>query len=70
MEEQAAILAVSLGGGDINSGVWIGYTDAASEGTWLWADGWSSDYTHWASNEGSGGSESVTHLRREGKLPA
>ena len=47
--------------------MWIGYTDAASEGTWLWADGWSSDYTHWAPDEGSGGDwEDCATLYRDG----
>lgn len=30
---------------------WIGYTDAASEGTWAWEDGSSSTWSNWASGE-------------------
>ncbi len=39
--------------------VWIGYTDKAAEGTWVWADGSPTKYTHWNSGEpnNSGGNE-------------
>ena len=31
--------------------VWIGYTDQAVEGTWVWADGTAPGYTNWASGD-------------------
>jgi len=34
-----------------NSEWWIGYTDEASEGVWLWADGSESRYTNWQAGE-------------------
>jgi hypothetical protein len=36
--------------------VWVGGTDAANEGTWLWADGTPWIYNHWKKNEPKGGS--------------
>jgi hypothetical protein len=30
---------------------WIGFTDAATEGTWLWVDGTPTSYTNWYSTE-------------------
>ncbi len=40
-------LVSSLAGGAV---AWIGYTDAAQEGTWIWA-GVPSQYTYWCSGE-------------------
>ena len=31
--------------------IWLGYTDAAQEGTWKWVDGCDSSYTKWNSGE-------------------
>ena len=40
---------------------WIGYTDAATEGTWVWDTGSSATYTNWLSSEPNGGtSENCT----------
>ena len=34
-----------------SSALWLGYTDADSEGTWLWVDGTSAAFTNWYSGE-------------------
>ena len=48
-------LVSRLAGGSV---AWIGYTDAAQEGTWIWA-GIPSQYTYWCSGEpnNAGGNE-------------
>jgi len=45
---------------------WMGFTDAASEGTWVWEDGSSVSYTDWYSGEpnDSGGNEDCGQLNR------
>ena len=45
---------------------WVGLTDAASEGTWVWSNGDAVSYTNWASGEpnDSGGNEDCTQLGR------
>lgn len=35
--------------------VWIGLSDAATEGTWLWTDGTAASYARWLAGEPSGG---------------
>lgn len=46
--------------------VWIGYTDVAEEGTWLWIEG-ASTFTHWATSEpnNTGGVENCAYLHAE-----
>ena len=43
---------------------WIGYSDAVSEGSWVWADGTSTDYTNWAPGEPNGCSPPLTAAHR------
>lgn len=50
--ENAAVLAAAQSAG-LSGGVWIGYTDAAVEGTWTWVDGTVSAYTNWNGSEPS-----------------
>ncbi len=46
---------------------WTGYTDAATEGTWLWANGESATYTNWHSGEPNNvGNEDCMQLGRFG----
>jgi gliding motility-associated-like protein len=42
---QAAVAA------NVTGGLWIGYTDAATEGTWLWVDGNVCSFTNWNAGE-------------------
>lgn len=42
--------------------VWIGLTDEATEGTWVWSNGESATYRNWASGEPSGGTEDYAEL--------
>lgn len=50
--ENAAIQAAAQAAG-LTGSVWLGFTDQATEGTWLWADGSTSTYTNWAPGEPS-----------------
>ena len=49
--EEQAFLASTFGGGLM----WIGLTDEAEEGTWVWTSGEATTYTNWASGEPNGG---------------
>jgi hypothetical protein len=40
---------------------WVGYTDAAAEGTWAWASG-TSAYTNWATEPNGGATENCASL--------
>jgi fibronectin type 3 domain-containing protein len=48
--------------------VWIGFTDKTLEGTWIWADGSPSAYTHWNPGEpnNSGGNENYAVMNTSG----
>ncbi|MDW8419540.1 MAG: gliding motility-associated C-terminal domain-containing protein [Chitinophagales bacterium] len=48
--ENAAVLAAAQAAG-YTGGVWIGYTDAAQEGNWVWQDGTPTGYTNWNPGE-------------------
>jgi hypothetical protein len=39
----------------LSSSIWIGLTDEASEGTWVWSSSEAVSYTNWASGEPNGG---------------
>ena len=41
---------------------WIGFSDTASEGSWVWSSGLSVSYTNWNSGEPSGGTEDCGHI--------
>ncbi len=49
--ENAAVLAASNAAGYASGGFWIGYTDRAIEGTWVWEDGNTSNFTNWNPGE-------------------
>ena len=55
---------------DVAHGCWLGYSDTAVEGTWVWLDGSASDpgsYTNWAAGEPNGNTqreEDGAYLRR------
>jgi gliding motility-associated-like protein len=40
----------------ISGGLWIGYTDQASEGNWIWQDGSTCTFTNWNTSEPSNSS--------------
>jgi hypothetical protein len=50
--------------GGIDRRVWIGFNDAASEGTWVWSDGSKAAYTNWNAGEpnNSGATEHYAEL--------
>ena len=51
-ENQAVVAALNAAGViSANSAVWLGYTDAASEGTWVTLDGTPITYLNWSSGE-------------------
>ena len=44
---------------------WAGFTDQYSEGSWVWANGETTGYTNWNSNEPNGGNtENCMHMNR------
>ena len=45
---------------------WIGFTDAAQEGDWVWISGEPVTYTNWLPGEPSGGQEDYAELDRNG----
>ena len=47
---------------------WIGYSDQAEDGKWVWTDGSTRyPYTHWNQGEPNGGSrENCAHMRTDG----
>ena len=49
--EEDAWLATTFQLATMPLGLWIGYSDAASEGDWRWASGEWSGYSHWAPGE-------------------
>jgi hypothetical protein len=49
--------------------IWIGYSDAASEGTWVWVTGEPTTYTNWDPGEPNnlGGIEDYAHIGAGGR---
>jgi hypothetical protein len=45
---------VSVFANDSNKYAWIGFTDAAAEGTWTWVDGSANDFQDWGTYYGTG----------------
>ena len=51
----------------INGSIWLGLSDYANEGTWVWYDGEEAIYTNWASGEPSNNSnEDFARMRPDG----
>lgn len=50
--ENADLLSAAQAQG-FTGGIWIGFTDAASEGNWVWSNGSSNGYTNWNGSEPS-----------------
>jgi gliding motility-associated-like protein len=48
--ENTAVQNAAVAAG-LTGGLWIGYTDQASEGNWVWADGSPCSYTNWNAGE-------------------
>ena len=57
LEENSLLVTLNTG-----SSCWIGLNDIDNEGTYVWADGTASTYTHWTPGEPSGGSEDCTEM--------
>ncbi len=65
--ENAAVVAAAQAAG-LSGGVWIGYTDAAIEGTWAWVDGSNSPYTNWNGSEPSNSAGFPCYTDEDGGL--
>ena len=50
-EEQNRMVRIAAIDVGISDNVWIGATDSANEGTWLWTDDTEVNYTNWADGE-------------------
>ena len=46
--------------------VWIGLNDIDTDGSMVWSDGTSNDFSKWRPNEPSGGTEDCTHMYNRG----
>ncbi len=55
-DENAALLALGL------ADAWIGFTDAAKEGTFAWSSGATSSYTNWAATQPDGSGDCAVFL--------
>jgi len=54
--ENDAVLAAAQGAG-VTGGLWIGYSDGITEGTWNWMDGSTCNFTNWNPGEPSNSSD-------------
>lgn len=62
--EQSTITTSVVSGTNL---YWIGYTDAATEGTWVWKDGTSSAYSNWIPSQPDGsGTNCATFNKTDG----
>jgi len=52
-----------------NGEIWIGFTDEAEEGKFVWSDGITSEYTNWNGGEPNnwGNNENCTTMKGSGK---
>jgi hypothetical protein len=68
--EQAAVVALSEPPAVPGGGWFIGLSDAASEGTFVWIDGGGLDFTHWNTGEpnDAGGNEDCTEMDLAGGI--
>lgn len=55
-QAQQNVLAVLTAALDATERFWIGASDIARDGTWVWTDGTVLDYANWNTNEPNGGS--------------
>ncbi|XP_038065178.1 alpha-N-acetylgalactosamine-specific lectin-like [Patiria miniata] len=67
-EENNLLFAMFTSASGRNNGLWIGFTDDAEEGNFVWADGSAVSYTDWNTGEpnNASGNEHCTLLRTVG----